>query len=106
MSKHCVRCGDCCRRGGPCDIRNWCLRAVKPKTKQWTSKQRQHFTGVCELLIENEDGKTACRGILMAQDETVDWHEPTRRWLLDVFIGRGCEDEPRETSGDVARLST
>ena len=99
MSKPpCVRCGDCCRRGGPCSIRDWCLHDVKPEAKQWTHRERQHFTGVCELLIENEDGKTSCRGLLMAQDKTVDWHEPTRRWLLDTVIGRGCEDAEAEES--------
>ena len=43
----CNHCGACCRRGGPCVLRE---EAGKPAD----------FEGRCELLIDRPDGTTRC----------------------------------------------
>jgi hypothetical protein len=80
----CIRCGECCRQGGTCDIRKWTMRP-------YNTRSNADFEGVCDQLQYHSDGTTSCKGILMAFDPTVDWHEPTRKWLTTKFVGRGCD---------------
>ncbi len=82
--KRCVRCGDCCRKATRCDLRRWVTRDVAP------------FTSPCDQLLEYENGTTACKVIQAAIDNTLDWHEPTRRWIVEEFVGRGCQKSPTE----------
>lgn len=50
---------------------------------------------VKKLIIENSNGTTSCSGIEMAFNppKELDWHEQTRKWIIEVFTKRGCEKE-------------
>ena len=82
--KPCTRCGECCRHGGPCDIRRW--------VTDTNNMSAGEFDGVCDLLIDHGNGTTSCRGILMAFDPPVGmaWYEPTRKWIMEVLVPRAC----------------
>ena len=84
MKKTCIRCGECCRRGGPCDIRKWV-------TKSYNLPEEQNFKGICDLLINNNDGTTTCKGIQSAFDKSLDWYEDTRIYLTTKVTQRGCD---------------
>ena len=77
----CTRCGECCRKvdGNMCDLRAW-----------WTG-ERGEFTPPCDQLVEQDDGTTLCLVIADAFNPTRTWHEPTRQWIIEEFVGRGCE---------------
>ncbi len=80
----CVRCGNCCRQGGICDIRVWTIRPYNTSTNA-------KFNGTCDLLIEGDDGTTSCKGIVMAFDKNVEWHEKTRQFVTQRLVGCGCD---------------
>ena len=82
MKDPCKRCGECCKHGGPCDIRGW---VTMPR-----DRNNIHFEGTCDLLQQNDDDTTTCLGIKSAFDRSLGWHEPTRKWLTEKFIGSGC----------------
>lgn len=76
----CVRCGRCCREAKRCSFLRW-FRADHSMT----------IDGQCEMLIDNGDGTTACKVIVEAFTPTREWDERGRKWITEVFVGRGCE---------------
>ena len=80
----CVRCGKCCLETDVCDLRGW---VVKDKEGKHLNKFPK---GKCDQLyfINNI---AYCRVIESAFNNPKIWSEKTRKWLVTVFVGCGCE---------------
>ncbi len=82
MAKACSRCGRCCLEAKVCSFRAYFARDRKAS-----------FEGRCELLVDLPDGTTSCEAIEHAIKNDVEWYEPGRLWIVNEFVGRGCEIE-------------
>jgi hypothetical protein len=85
-SPPCTRCGDCCREAHACDLRGWIVK----------DRHAARFEGICDQLVENDDGTTSCKVIESAIANEPEWEEKTRLWIVNTFVGRGCEKQHKE----------